>query len=175
MKIYFFCFTLISCFPIAISAHEVGSYEKYLRETYITTIDEYTEYLDKGHSRKTDGFYCLAIKLDYIIQANELFFSDPNGSQGEMVYYEIDDHIVFHSSIFKQPVTDSEFTKEMKDLKNILRRANNPKGKIPYESLYLAALVRLFSKYTVYNGSNEKTFDLSSYKKCKDIYSDDHQ
>ena len=62
-----------------------------------------------------------------------------------MVYYEIDDHIVFHSSIFKQPFTDSEFTEEMKDLKNILRRANNPKGKIPYESLHLATLVRLFS------------------------------
>ena len=175
MKIYFFCFTLISCFPIAMSAHEVGSYEKYLRETYITTFDEYTEYLNKGYSRKTDGFYCLFIKLDFIIQANEMLSSNEDGYPGELDYYDIDDHIVFHSNIFQQPYTDSEFTEWMKDLKNRLRRANNPKGNIPSESLYLATLVRLFSNYTIYNGDNEKTFDLSGYKKCTTTYGDEHQ
>ena len=158
-------------FSNAAFSNELSKYGSWQKETYNTTYKEYIEYLDSGFSKKTDGFSCLQIKLDYLDYVNKMLENE----RGYVRYYYQEDMIVFDDIIFSDNLTKTEFEDAVRDVPMLLKGANNPKGRIPSDSLYLAVLTRLFSKYEIWIDAHKFSVDLTKYKKCKDYYGGDHQ
>ena len=71
-------------------------------------------------------------------------------------------------------ITSNEFEAEVADARRMLKNGDSPRGKIPEESLYLAALSRLFSEYWIGIGSFTEKISLHRTRKCKDYKLGDH-
>jgi len=91
------------------------------------------------------------------------------------IYYYYEGDILVVSKMFQKFDSKDEFKESIKDIPDLLKAANNPRGSIPEESVYLALVTRLFSEYRLELGEYDISYDLKGYKKCKDYMGDKHQ
>jgi hypothetical protein len=169
-------FLLLILLPVyytcSVKAHEMGKFEKYEKKIFGTTINEYANYLRGKTLKGKEGLSCIKIKVDYINYMNDLM-SSQNISGALYYYYEGD--ILVLSKMFQEFGSKGEFNESIKDIPDLLNAANNPRGKIPEDSIYLALVTRLFSEYRLELGKYDVSYDLKNYKKCKDYMSNKHQ
>jgi len=157
-------------FSNASFAHEFSDREKHFRATSMTTVKDYVRYLSGEDLNNFENLSCLHIKLDYIDLMNRAL--DEEGVFGGVSYYYQDDLIYFNRMFAS--FTEAEFKKEVSSVRKLLLESNRPRGKIPEESLYLAALSRLFSEYWIGIGKFTEEIDLRNKRKCKDYKFEDH-
>lgn len=151
-------------------AHELSDREKHFRQTTVTTVENYVRYLSGDELKDFENLSCLHIKMDYIDMMNRAL--DEGGVFGGVSYYYQDDLIYFNKMFGN--ITKDEFDEEVADARRMLKNGNNPRGEIPEESLYLAALSRLFNEYWIGVGSYTEEIGLSRTRKCKDYKFEDH-
>ena len=155
-----------------LKAHEMGKFEKHEKQVFGTTINEYANYLRGKTLKGKDGLSCIKIKVDYINYMNDLMTSQK--IFGALYYYYEGDILVL-SKMFQEFDSKDEFQESIKDIPNLLKDANNPRGSIPEESIYLALVTRLFSEYRLELGKYDVSYNLEGYKKCKDYMGEKHQ
>ncbi len=148
-------------------AHEMGNFEKHEKKIFATTINEYADYLRGKTLKNKEGLSCIKIKVDYINYMNDLLSSQK--VFGSLYYYYENDILVL-SKMLEKFESKKEFEESIKDIPKLLKAANNPRGSIPEESIYLALVTRLFSEYRLQLGEYEVIYDLKNYKKCKDYF-----
>lgn len=155
-----------------VNAHEMGKFEKHEKKVLGTTINEYANYLRGKTLKGKDGLSCIKIKVDYINYVNDLIMSQKGLGNN---YYSYEGDILVVSKIFATIESKDEFQEIIKDIPNLLKKADKPRGSIPEESIYLALVTRLFSEYRIELGKYDVSYDLRDYKKCKDYMGKGHQ
>ena len=151
-------------------SHTLSDREKHLRETTVTTVEDYVRYLSGDSLEDFENLSCLHIKLDYINMVNRVL--DEEEIFGGVSYYYQDD-LIYLNRMFSS-MTEQEFNAEVREARLMIESGNEPRGNIPDDSLYLGALSRLFSEYWIGVGSFTEKIDLSGTRKCKDYKFHDH-
>ena len=70
--------------------------------------------------------------------------------------------------------TEEDFKEVIKDIPRLLKEANNERGSLSEEAIYVGLITRLFSIYSFSFGSHYKEYDLTKFRKCKDYKGRDH-
>lgn len=157
--LFLFIYFLLNSYS---NAHEMGKYEKHEKKVFGTTVNEYANYLRGKTLKGKDGLSCIKIKVDYINYMNDLLTSQE--ISGYLYYYYEGDILVL-SKMFQTFDSKQEFEESIKDIPYLLKQANNPRGSIPEESIYLALVTRLFSEYRLELGKYDVSYNLKNYKK----------
>ena len=169
LRLAFLTKLILFSYIYEISAHELSEYQKHIKDSYATTVEEYVDYLRGKALTKKDALDCLSIKLDYLKVANEAM----SETMATVDYYYQEDLIVLNDIIFGK-YSKKEFEMNVKEIGALLREANKKRGKISEEAIFVAVLTRLFTTYEIWLGKHKEAFDLSGSKKCKDYKGRDH-
>ena len=167
----FILYLIVSCIFLNSSfSHEMGEFEKYEKETFAVTTNEYIDYLRGDDLSNKEALSCLKIKVDYINYTNDLISA--SGSSVFATYYYQEDALVMNNIFYDG--TEEDFKEDIKDIPKLLEDANNERGSLSEESIYIGLITRLFSNYSFSFGSHYKEYDLTKFRKCKDYKGRDH-